>query len=71
MNVALATMFVDRRNNCAKITMDHSSVSVNQEQLEMGTNVKVLIELKITNMHPSNECHRNLRGGKCLQSEVF
>ena len=43
MNVALATMFVDRRNNCAKITMDHSSVSVNQEQLEMGTNVKVLM----------------------------
>ena len=70
MNVALATMFVDRRTNCAKITMDHSSVSVNQEQLEMGPNVKV-IEIKITNIHPSNECHWNLRGGKWFQSEVF
>ena len=57
MNVALATMFADRRTNCAKITMDHSSVSVNQEQLEMGANAKVLIELKITNMHPNIECH--------------
>ena len=64
MNVALVTMCVDRRTVCAKISQDHSSVSVNKARLEMETNVKVLIELMITYMHHFKECQWNLRSGK-------
>lgn len=42
MNVALVPMCVDRRTDCAKISQDHSSVSVNKARSEMETSAKVL-----------------------------